>query len=89
MESDRNPLADGIYFERPKEGRPEFVKGHISIKADKAIAMINKYKNDRDYVNLDLLQSKDKTKLYLVVDNYRPAAAPTDTQPASDELPPF
>lgn len=72
--SETAPLAKGIYFDKPREGAPSFVKGRLSIKVTDAIEMLNQYKNDKDYVNLDLLQSKDKTKLYLTVNTWKPEA---------------
>lgn len=73
--SEQSPLAKGIYFDKPREGAPDFVKGRISIKVEDAIEMLNEYKNDKGYVNLDLLQSKDKKKLYLTVNTWKPEAA--------------
>lgn len=65
-------LAKGFYFERPNEGAPEFVKGKLSIKVAEAIELLKAKQNNAGYVNLDLLQSKDKTKLYLVVNDWKP-----------------
>lgn len=64
-------FATGFFFERPKEGAPEFVKGRMSIKVEEALALLTQHKNDKGYVNLDLLQSKDKTKLYLTVNTWK------------------
>ena len=65
-------LAKGLYFDRPREGAPEFVKGRMSIKVDEAIVMLKEKKNDKGYVNLDLLMSKDKTKFYFTVNDWKP-----------------
>lgn len=65
-------LAKGFFFERPKEGTPEFVKGRLSIKVAEAIELLKAKQNNAGYVNLDLLQSKDKTKLYLTVNDWKP-----------------
>lgn len=75
-------LAKGFFFERPKQGTPEFVKGRLSIKAEDAIALINEHKNEKGYVNLDLLQSKDKTKLYMTVNTWKPEPK----EPTPEEL---
>lgn len=59
----------GIYFDRPREGAPEFVKGKININVEDAIAFLQTYKNQRGYVNLDLKKSKDG-KLYLQLNTF-------------------
>lgn len=65
-------FAAGFFFDKPREGAPDFVRGRISIKAEEAIKMINDEKNEAGYVNLDLLRSKDGTKMYLTVDDWKP-----------------
>jgi hypothetical protein len=64
-------LAAGFWFDKPREGAPEFVKGRISIQAEKALETITKFKNEKGYVNLDLLKSKEG-KLYLSVNDWKP-----------------
>ncbi len=85
--ANENPLADGMYFDRPREGAPSFVKGKLSIKVEQALPMLEKYKNESGYVNFDLLQSKDGKKLYLVVNTYKKPSEPTPED--LNELPPF
>jgi len=79
--SEQSPLASGFYFDRPREGAPSFVKGRLSVQADKAIALINQYKNDKGYINLDLLEAKETKKLYLTVNTFTPKAK---TEPRLD-----
>lgn len=69
---EQSPLAKGVYFERPREGAPSFVKGKVSIKVADAMTMFREYQNRAGYVNLDLLQSKDGTKLYFTVNTWQP-----------------
>lgn len=64
-------LANGVFFSKPRNGAPEFVKGSVSIKVDDAIPMLQKFKNEKGYVNLDLLKSKEG-KLYFSVNTYKP-----------------
>jgi len=79
-------LAKGFYFDKPREGSPEFVKGRMSIKVDEAIIMLKEKKNDKGYVNLDLLQSKDKTKLYFTINDWKPEEKKEEV---TGEQPPF
>jgi hypothetical protein len=65
-------LAAGFFFDRPRDGAPEFVKGRMSIKVEEAIPFLNENKNEKGYVNLDLLVSK-AGKLYLKLNEYKPA----------------
>ena len=84
MTNERNTvLADGFFFDRPKEGAPDFVKGRLSIQAEKATALINQYKNEKGYVNLDLLKSKEG-KLYMTVNTWKPEAKTETIDPATD-----
>lgn len=64
-------FAKGIYFERPREGSPEFVKGRINIKVPDLIPFINEHQNNAGYVNLDLKKSKEG-KLYLELNTWKP-----------------
>ena len=69
--NETNNLADGFYFDRPKDGAPEWVKGKISIQVEKAIPFLQANKNEKSYVNLDLLISKEG-KPYLKLNSWKP-----------------
>lgn len=66
-------FAKGFIFKRPREGSPDFVKGAMSIKVEEAIVFLRETAKG-DWVNLDLLQSKDGTKLYFTVNDWKPEA---------------
>lgn len=65
-------FAEGFFFERPREGAPAFVKGRMSVQVEKAVTFLNSVKNEAGYVNLDLLASKDGSKLYWKLNNWKP-----------------
>ena len=65
-------LATGFFFDKPREGAPEFVRGRLSIQVEVATKMLQEKVNDKGYVNLDLLRSKDGKKLYLTVNDWKP-----------------
>jgi len=68
MKTKRYP--SGIFYNDPRENAPDFVKGSISIKKDDALEWLDKEKpNDKGYVNLDLLISREN-KPYLTVNEY-------------------
>ena len=73
-------FASGFYFEKPKEGRPDFIKGRMSIKVEDAVTFLQTYKNAKGYVNLDLLKSRDGSKLYFTLDQWEP------TKPATEDV---
>lgn len=64
-------FAEGFWFERPKEGAPDFVKGKISINIEKAIPFLETHANEKKYVNLDLLVSREG-KPYLKLNTFQP-----------------
>lgn len=65
-------FATGIFFDKPREGAPDFVKGKVSIKVEDAVTMLKAHVNEKGYVNLDLLKSKDGSKLYFTVNTWKP-----------------
>jgi hypothetical protein len=87
-------FLDGFIFKRPREGAPDFVKGEMSIKADDAIAFIQKHTKN-GWLNADLLASKDNTKLYFKLNTWEKPVdanapvAPTPAQqvPAGEQPP--
>jgi hypothetical protein len=80
-----NIFAEGISFKKPREGAPEFIKGSISILADKLIPFIQEHKDENGWVNLDLKKSKEKGTLYLALNNYKKAPVIADLNP--EEIP--
>ena len=67
-----NIFANGFIVKHPHENAPDFVKGSVSVKVDEAIAFLNEHKDERGWVNLDLKESKDKAKLYLQKNTWKP-----------------
>lgn len=66
-------FVDGLRFERPREGAPEFVKGRIGIKVADLMAWLQKHGAGQEWLNADLLQSKDGQKLYFQLNTWKPA----------------
>lgn len=79
----------GFFFDRPREGAPAFVKGRMSIRVEDAILFLDANKNEKGYVNADLLQSKDGKKLYFAHNDYKPAQkSDTGVQSPDEEVNP-
>jgi len=82
--SEETIFGEGFIFKRPHEKSPDFVKGSMSVKVDEAIAFLQKY-NNNGWVNLDLLASKDNSKLYFKLNTWKPKED-TATPPADDTI---
>jgi hypothetical protein len=78
-------FADGIYLNKVSEKAPAFIVANVSINIDKAIAWLGTQKANADekgYIKLTGLESKDGTKRYFTVDTWKPS-------PTSDVESPF
>lgn len=64
-------FVDGLRFEKPREGAPDFVKGRISIQAEKLIPFIESHKNDKGWLNADLKLSASGV-LYVELNTFTP-----------------
>lgn len=63
-------FPEGIFYNKPREGAPEFVRGSLSIQVDKLIPFLEQHKNAQGYVNIDMLLSKEKS-LYLALNEWK------------------
>lgn len=63
-------FPQGIFYNKPREGAPEFVRGSLSFKVDEAIEFLKKHKSEAGYVNLDMLLSKEKS-IYLALNEWK------------------
>ena len=66
-------FVDGLFVNNPRENAPDFVKGSLSIQADKFIPYLKSKANAKGYVNIDLLESKDGN-LYPKLNEWKPNA---------------
>lgn len=80
-------FADGVFFKKPREGAPGFVKGSVSIKLQDFKPFAEKHAND-GWINLDLKESQGG-KLYFQLNTWKPEGtfdgAPAHTKPASNK----
>jgi len=83
---EESTLPEGFYLKPPHDNAPAWIKGQIGIKVDTAIEYLQKMKNDKGYVNLDLKESKGG-KLYLDLNNFipKPPEERTATGPVAPE----
>ena len=69
----------GLFVKR-NEKAPEFVVCSLSVKTDEFIQFLKENTNDKGYVNLQVLKSKDKSTMYAVLDTFEPKTNTTPTQ---------
>ena len=72
--------AKGLFVKR-NEKAPDFVVCNLSIKTDDFIQFLHENTNEKGYVNLQVLKSKDKGTLYAIVDTFTPKTDNVSTEP--------
>jgi hypothetical protein len=77
-------FAEGIYFDLPREGAPDFVKGRMSFKVAEAVVFLQKHENNAGYVNLDLKVGKSG-KAYAELNTYVPTKPEGLKEEAAEE----
>lgn len=73
-------FVDGLIFKGRAEKDPEFVKGHLSIKADTLIAFIHKHRKTDGWLNIDMKKSRGG-KLYLELNTWTPPSKEEQINP--------
>lgn len=79
MEQTTN-FPEGFYVDRPSENAPDFVKCKLSVQVDRAVEWLQANKNEKGYVNIDMLNSREN-KLYLKFNDFKPEAKKEVTYP--------
>ena len=69
--SNETIYAKGLYGKQPREGAPEYAIGQISVFVDDFITFMNEHKNEKGYVNLDMLKGKEN-KISIKLNKYVP-----------------
>ncbi|MEI6529658.1 MAG: hypothetical protein WCN88_04695 [Candidatus Falkowbacteria bacterium] len=65
-----NKFVDGLFVSR-REQAPDFVKVNLSFHADKFYQYMLVTQNEKGYVNIDILESKEG-KLYAKLNDFKP-----------------
>ena len=71
----------GINFDRPRDGSPDFVKGRMGINLERLLVWAKENNLADDWINFDLLLSKDGTKLYFSLNDWKKTATAPSTTP--------
>ena len=71
--------AKGLFVKR-NEKAPDFVVCSLSFKSDEFVQFLKENTNDKGYVNMQVLKSKDKGTMYAVLDTFEPKTNHAPTQ---------
>jgi len=83
MSEQQTVFGEGFILKAPHANAKDFVKGSLSIKVDEAIKFLQEHKDDRGWVNLDLLEGKSG-KWYTKKNTWQPEKK----EEAADEVTP-
>lgn len=85
MEKKPIVFAEGLFWRRPHEKAPDFVRGKLNVQVEKFIKFLRdnkQYESEKGWINLRLLRSKDGGSYYFTVDTYKPKEA----EPKGDDV---
>ena len=82
MSKEEMIFADGVNVTKPF---PEIIK--LSINTEKFIDFLTAYKNEKGYVNIDILKSRNKDTYYAKLNVWQPKKKEQEEQIIDDEIP--
>lgn len=66
-----NKFIDGLFIDKPRQGAPDFAKASLGINVEKFTNYIREHENEKGYVNIDILLSREG-KLYCKLNDWKP-----------------
>ena len=66
-----NIFIDGMFVEKPHQNAPKWIKLRISVKAIELASFLKEHMNEKGYVNIDINKSKDGTKYYATLNQWK------------------
>jgi len=82
MPENKVVFPQGIIFKKPREGVPDYVKGHLSFKVDEAVLFLQQHANNGGG-NIDIKLSANK-KLYLQLNEWKKEIPPAPAKELED-----
>lgn len=64
-------FADGMRVAKPRDNAPDFVIANVSFEVTSFKKYLEENVNDRGWVNVDILRSKEKGTYYAVTNDYK------------------
>lgn len=89
MDKKQPIFAQGLSWKRPTDitkQKAPWVKGHMSINVPNLLKFIQEHR-DGDWLNFDLKESKDKTKLYFELNTYKKAETKKSPYDSEEDVP--
>ena len=89
MAENEKQFATGFNFER-RDNAPDFVIGRLSVNAGKAMSFLQDNRNERGWVNMNILKSRNGT-YYVELDTWQPKQqngqwTPKPEEPNQDDV---
>ena len=81
-------FADGLWFNEPREGAPDFVLGSISIEVAKFAQFVKDNQKDGK-VRVSVLRARESGKPYCVLDTFEPQKKEENPTVANNATTPF
>lgn len=81
-----NTFIDGMFAEKPHPNAPKWIKLRISINVQKFCSFAKEHMNEKGYMNIDLNKSKDGTKYYATLNNYKKSNEKKEVDESSQEI---
>lgn len=75
---------DGFFVNQPRDNAPEFVLGQISIRAEQFVNFLKENVNEKGYVRIDLLRSKNGD-VYAKLNEFKATAEQEEKLPIIEE----
>ena len=63
-------FIDGLFFDKPREGSPDWIAGRISIKRKDLGNFLRG--RDEEWLNIDIKESKNSGKYYCELNTWKP-----------------
>ena len=74
----------GLFANKPGEKAPDFIKAKLNIDREELIAWL---KDQPEKVNIDIRESKDGTKWFAAVNDWKPEKRNQEAAPQGEDLP--
>lgn len=85
MENDNKMIfVEGMNFKPRPENAPETFRGGIYFKYPEFARFMEAHKNEKGWVNIKMMKSKEKGTIYFILDTWKPTSTPEQTQAAKD-----
>lgn len=72
MENQEMKFAGGMSFKARHEKAPETVRGSIYFKVDEFTKFLTENKDEKGWVNVKMMKSKEKGTIYFILDTWKP-----------------